>query len=83
MDKNKILIELYLPEYEREYDIFIPINKRIGTIKSIIEKSLEEMIGYEINDDSNFYSKDTGKEYDVQLLVKDTDLKNASKIILV
>ncbi len=83
MDKNKILIELYLPEYEREYDIFIPINKRIGTIKSIIEKSLEEMIGYEIKDDSNFYSKDTGKEYDVQLLVKDTDLKNASKIILV
>ena len=83
MDKNKILIELYLPEYEREYDIFIPINKRIGTITSIIEKSLEEMIGYEINDDSNFYSKDTGKEYDVQLLVKDTDLKNASKIILV
>ncbi len=83
MDKNKILIELYLPEYEREYDIFIPINKRIGTIKSIIEKSLEEMIGYEIKDDSNFYSKDTGKEYDFQLLVKDTDLKNASKIILV
>ena len=83
MDKSKLLIELYLPEYEREYDIFIPINKRIGTIKSIIEKSLEEMIGYEIKDDSNFYSKDTGKEYDFQLLVKDTDLKNASKIILV
>ncbi len=83
MDKNKILIELYLPEYEREFDIFIPINKRIGTIKTIIEKILEESIGYEIKDDTNLYSKDTGLEYNVQLLVKDTDLKNASKVILV
>ncbi len=83
MDKNKILIELYLPEYEREFDIFIPINKRIGTIKTIIEKILEESIGYEIKDDTNLYSKDTGLEYNTQLLVKDTDLKNASKVILV
>ncbi len=83
MDKNKILIELYLPEYEREFDIFIPINKRIGTIKTIIEKILEESIGYEIKDDTNLYSKDTGLEYNAQLLVKDTDLKNASKVILV
>lgn len=83
MDKNKVLIELYLPEYEKIYNIFIPINKRVGTIKQLIEKQLEEMIGYEIKDDSNFYSAETGKEYNVQLLIKDTDIKNASRIVLV
>ncbi len=82
MDNNKILIELYLPLQEKEYDIFIPINKRIGTIKQLIEKSLSENENYEIKENSNLYSKDTGEMYDVQKLVKDTDIKNASRIVL-
>ena len=82
MDNNKILIELYLPLLEKEYNIFIPINKRVGTIKQLIEKSLSENDDYEIREDSNLYSKDTGEIYDAQLLVKDTDLKNASRVVL-
>ncbi len=82
MDSNKILIQLYLPLVEKKYDIFIPINKRVGTIKQIITKNLKEMIDYDVKEDTNLYSKDTGKIYDVQLLVKDTDLKNASKVVL-
>ena len=83
MNSNKILIELYLPISEKKYDIFIPINKRVGTIKQLIEKSLSESGDYKITDSSNLYSKDTGNIYDVQMLVKDTDLKNASKVVLI
>ena len=82
MDNNKILIQLYLPLSEDEYDIFIPINKRIGTVKQLIEKKLSEISNYQIREDSNLYSKDTGNIYETQLLVKDTDLKNASKVVL-
>ena len=83
MNNNKILIQLYIPLIEEEYDIFIPINKRIGTIKQLIEKNMSEQSnGYIIKDDTNLYSKETGQVYDVQLLVKDTDLKNGSRIVL-
>ena len=82
MDNNKILIHLSLPEYEEEYDLFIPINKRIGTIKQLIEKNLSETIDYSIKENSNIYSAETGQIYEAQVLVKDTDLKNASKVIL-
>lgn len=83
MNNNKILIQLYIPLIEEEYDIFIPINKRIGTIKQLIEKNMSEQAnGYIIREDTNLYSKETGKVYDVQLLVKDTDLKNGSRVIL-
>lgn len=85
MDSNKILIQLYLPLLEKEYDLFIPINKRIGTVKQLIEKSLSESndLDYKEKENTNLYSKDTGKPYDVQLLVKDTDIKNGSKIVLI
>ena len=81
---NKILIRLYIPLIEEEYDIFIPINKRVGTIKQLLEKCISEHNdnGYVLAEDTNLYSKETGKVYDVQLLVKDTDLKNGSRVVL-
>ncbi len=82
-NNNKILIQLYIPLIEEEYDIFIPINKRVGTIKQLIEKNISEQSnGYIIKEDTNLYSKETGKVYDVQLIVKDTDLKNGSRVVL-
>lgn len=84
MNKNKILIELEIPIIEKKYDVFIPVNKKIGTIKSLIEKALLELLDndYKIREDTNLYSKDTGEIYDVNKTVKDTDLQNGSRIIM-
>lgn len=83
--KNKILIGLYIPLIEKNYDIYIPVNKKIGTIKKLIEQGLVELTdnSYIIKEDSNFYSKDNGQIYDVNKTVRDTDLENGSKIILI
>ena len=61
MDKNKILIELSIPLIEKNYDLFIPINKKVGTVKKLIEEGLLELTdhNYIIKQDSNFYSKET------------------------
>lgn len=85
MNKNKILIELEIPLIEKTYDLYIPINKKIGTIKRLIEESLIELTdnAYTIKPETNFYSKETGQVYDVNKNVRDTDLKNGSRIILI
>lgn len=82
---NKILIGLYIPLIEKNYDVYIPINKKIGTIKKLIEEGLIELTdnSYVIKEDSNFYSKETGQIYDVNKSVRETDLKNGSRIILI
>ena len=85
MNKNKILIELYIPLIEKNYDLYIPINKTIGTIKKLIEEGLEDLTdeAYKSKENTNLYSKETGKIYDVNLTVRETDLKNGSKVILI
>ena len=85
MNKNKILIELEIPLVEKKYDLYIPINKKIGTIKKLIEESLKDLTdtNYEIKEDTNLYSKDTGAIYDVNKTVRDTDLQNGSRVILI
>ncbi len=81
---NKILIELEIPLIEKKYDLFIPINKKVGTIKRLIEEALVDLTdnAYVIKDDTNLYSKDNGAIYDVNKTVRDTDLQNGSRIIL-
>ena len=85
MSNNKILIELEIPLIEKSYDLYIPINKRIGTVKKLIEQALVEITegAYEMKLDTNFYSKETGQIYDVNKNVRETDLKNGSRIILI
>lgn len=85
MNKNKILIELYIPLIEKNYDLYIPINKTIGTIKKLIEEGLEDLTdeAYKSKENTNLYSKETGKIYDVNQTVRETDLKNGSKVILI
>jgi len=84
MNKNKILIELEIPLIEKKYDLFIPINKKVGTIKKLLEDALLDLSdnAYIIKEDSNLYSKENGTIYDVNKTVRDTDLKNGSRIIL-
>ena len=41
--KNKVLVHLLIPEIDQEYDVFIPINVRIGTVIELLNKSLMEL----------------------------------------
>lgn len=83
-NKNKVLIQLEVPLIEKKYDLFIPINKKVGTIKKLIEEALVELSddSYVISEDTNLYSKEDGAIYDVNKTVRDTDLKNGSRVIL-
>jgi len=85
MNNNKILIELAIPLIEQSYDLFIPINKKVGTIKSLVEEGLIELSdkAYVAKGSTNFYSKETGQIYDINQTVRDTDLRNGSRIILI
>ena len=82
--KNKILIKLAVPEIDEEYDIFIPINKRIGNIILLVNKAIIEFSSgeYSLKDSYSLYNKETGQRYDERLLVRETDIRNGANIVL-
>lgn len=82
--KNKILIKLVVPEIDEEYDIFIPINKRIGNIILLTNKAITEFSNgeYALKDTYSLYNKETGVRYDERLLVRQTDIRNGTNIVL-
>ena len=42
---NKVLIKLYVPNIDKDYDIWIPINKRIYNVINLLIKVINEFNG--------------------------------------
>lgn len=81
--ENKVLVKLYLPELEIDFDIYLPISKRIGNIINLIIKAINEM-GYYYNNDKtkSLYSRNTGEKYLINSLLFDTNIRNGSELVL-
>ena len=81
---NKILVIVYVPLIEKDYDIYIPTVKKIGTVKKLIIKIVEELSeGAFKGDNTKFlYDKLTGEIISDELFVRDSNIQNGSKIIL-
>ena len=75
---NKMLVIVYVPFLDEEFDIFIPINKKVGTIKNIIISS----IGID-NTNRVLINEEDNKEIENNVYVKNSSIKNGSRLILV
>lgn len=82
--KNKLLIELIVPGLEETYDIYIPINKKVGNVVNLLQKSIFELSDgvYVPNSTTFLYNRDTGEKYNIDVIIKDTNIRNGSKIVL-
>lgn len=82
--KNKVLVELIVPTIESSFDVYLPINKRIGNIITLLNKTVAEFSDdcYEGNNHTSLYNRETSQKYDVNLLLYNTDIRNGTTLIL-
>ncbi len=80
----KVLIKLYVPEIEENFELYIPINKTIFQVSKLINSIISEITSsvYPIKEHNTLYDRQTGKVYDYNLLVRTTDIRNGSELIL-
>ena len=82
---NKVLVRLYVPSMEKEYNIWIPLNKKIYTVTTLIAKGIREMTDgiYDPKKLPILYNRETGVNYKLDDVVKDTDIVNGSELIFI
>lgn len=82
--KNKIYIVVSVPLIEKEFDLYVPLIKKVGTIKNLIIKIVEEESEGTFIDDGckSLYDKVTGEKIDEQQFVKYSNIKNGTKLVL-
>ena len=82
---NKVLVKLYVPLLEAQYDVWLPSNREIYNIIKLLAKIVNEFNEgyYEPNKMPTLYDKLTSKEYDVNLTVKESNIRNGTELILI
>ena len=82
--KNKVLIRLYVPEIDFSFDVFIPVNEIVWKVKKLLVKSVSDLTGGILNLESDFtlINKVTSEIYDNNSIVINTNIRNASELIL-
>ena len=83
--ENKVLITLYVPYLDQKYDMYIPVNKRIYSIIDLIKMSLFELSegNFDIKQEYELYNHDNGELYNMNVLVRDTNIKNNTNLMLI
>ena len=75
---NKILINLYIPSLDENYNLFIPINKKVGTIKNTIISTTKNLV----EGNYKLLLLESGNIVDDNVYVKNSGIVNGSRLIL-
>lgn len=81
---DKILVEVFLPAANKSFEIYIPLEIKIYELTFLVEKIVSELSNglFTSNDDSVICERSTGNILNVNMSVKELDLKNGSKLML-
>lgn len=82
--KNKVLVELYVPSIDEIYNLYLPVNRKIGNVIVLLNKSLFELTnGIFVGTDSTLlYNRLTGERYSINSLLRETNIRNGSSLVL-
>lgn len=80
----RVFVVIEAPIIDKKYELFVPVDRRIHDLISILKSSIPELTEeyYKIHS-PNIYSKSTGKKYDVNLIIKNTDIKMGTRLVLI
>lgn len=82
--KNKVLISLLIPEIDKEFDVYLPVNKKIGNIIDLLNKAISELTNdeFELSRCNKLYNSFTKECYQADVLLANTNIRNGSCLIL-
>ena len=84
MKENKVNVELIVPYVGKRYNIFIPVNKTVGEVIVILNKTINEMTGcFPMNNKLSLLNVMESSIYDYNVEIINSGIKNGSILALV
>ena len=70
---------------ELEFEVWLPIAKKIGEIIYLIAKSINELTSgeYVPAEMPALYDKETGKQFDIEQNVKEAGIRNNTELVMI
>ena len=81
MYENKILVNIYILSLSKKYEMFIPVNEKVGHLANLLNNIMMDSIDF--SHTVMIINADSGRCYKNNELVRDTDITNGTKLVLV
>ena len=84
MMEYKVLIKLYVPEIEKNYEMYIPINKTVSQVNTLINRLIKNITNgvYPIKNKVYLYNRKTSELYSDSIAIRNTDIRNGTELVL-
>lgn len=82
--KNKVLTEIYVAQLDETFNVYLPLNKNIANSIELICKAISEYKRIEKINYNNLalYNRETSLKYIPNLLIKESNIRNGVRLIL-
>lgn len=80
MYENKILVSIYIVSLSKNFEIFIPINEKVGNIAKLLSNTLIDSI--DLSRNNVVMNMDSGVIYKNNDIIRATDIRNDTKLVL-
>lgn len=79
-----MFIKLIVPEIDKEYDLYLPVNKKIGNIVILLNEAINELTNeeLELSNQNKLYNSKTKEYYSPDVLLLNTNIRNGSILVL-
>lgn len=81
MYENKVLVHVYILSLSQKYEIFIPINEKVGNLTKLLKNIIIDSIDFTKN--NIIMNADSGECYKYDVLIRSTNIKNGTNLILI
>lgn len=81
MYENKILVNIYILSLSKNYEMFIPVNEKVGHLANLLSNIMIDSIDFSKR--IMIINADSGKSYRNNELIRETDIINGTRLILI
>lgn len=81
MYENKMLINLYVLTLGKNFEIYVPINEKIGNIIKLLKNNMLDSIDFSRT--SIIMDAENGKCYNNNEIIRETTIKNGTRLVLI
>ena len=81
MYENKILVNIYILSLSQNYEMFVPVNEKVGNLANLLNSIMMDSI--DPSKTIMIINADSGKCYKNNDLVRETDITNGTKLVLI
>ena len=81
MFDNKLYVDLYVLVLDKHFELFIPVDDKVGNLVNLLDKSLLSM--FPINKKYSLLNLYSGNLYKNNDIIRSTDIQNGAKLVLI